>query len=71
MPTYFGPTVREAAESRLAQIAMEIEELEMERRIVKKRLWEYRDSTMLEAERKATAAEPFQATPLPTEETDL
>jgi len=60
-----APTVTEFAEGRIRQIGHEIAELEAERQMLKHRLKRYAGSTMHEAERAATAAEPFQATQLP------
>lgn len=60
-----GPTVVEAAWARYQQIGREIEALQEERRACARRMAQYRDSKMLEAERIATTAEAFQRTPLP------
>jgi len=62
---YLGPTVYEAAESRIRQIDRLIEELQSEKRFAQRRMQQYAGSAMLEAERIATKAEPFQKVPLP------
>lgn len=60
-----GPGVVEMAEMRLRAIKLLRAELDAEERLLKARIRRYRDSSMIEAERVATAAEPFQATQLP------
>ena len=59
-PLYLGPTVSEAAADRLKEIHRQITELQLERRQVLDRLAKYKGSTMLESERIATKAEPYQ-----------
>ena len=60
-------TVYEATEVRLAAIVREIEFLQEEASACKARIKAYRHSSMLECERIATRAEPFQTTRLPEE----
>lgn len=62
---YPGPTVTQWCETRILQINNLIEDLTEERELLKRRAERYRGSKMSEAERRATAAEPFQAVPLP------
>lgn len=64
-PNPRGPTVRDAAVARLKQLDALLEDVLAERKAVRRRIVEYAGSTMLEAERVATKAEPFQAVPLP------
>ena len=59
-----GPTVVEACNARLIQINREIEDLNSEKFALMARRREYWDSKMLESERRATAAEPYQKTQL-------
>lgn len=54
-----GPTVAEACESRIRTITRKIQELEDEKRLLKKRADQYAGSSMLESERVATDAERF------------
>ena len=61
----FGPTVYEYAWLRLSAIRHEISKLNEESRACVQRMKKYRTSTMLESERIATEAEPFQTTQLP------
>lgn len=63
--TYIGPSVYEAAEMRIRQINRTIEELIDERRMCARRLVNSKWRNMLESERLATQAEPFQTTQLP------
>lgn len=66
-----GPTVHDYAEARLREIAEEIKELERERQIMKSRMRQYAGSMMLECERRASAAEPFQTTQIMSYEQKL
>lgn len=65
MSLNIGPTVVSFAESRLDWIEREIRVLQEERQMLLLRIKKYKNSTMGEAERRATAAEPFQKTQLP------
>lgn len=65
MSDYRGPTVVEAAEARIRQINRMIEDLQDERKMLQGRIRRYEGSKVLEAERAATAAEPYQRTQLP------
>jgi hypothetical protein len=60
MAEYNGPTVTEYAEMRIRQINDLIADLEDERRMLRSRADRYYGLKMLESERVATAAEPFQ-----------
>ena len=62
---YYGLRVTEYCQIRLDEIAQEIRLLSMERGKLQRRMVEYCGSTMLEAERRATAAEPYQSVQLP------
>jgi len=58
---YLGPTVVEAAELEIRRLDAQIAELAQRRTWARARAKRYAGSAMLEAERVATAAEPFQA----------
>lgn len=64
---YYGVTVEEYSILRCDEITQQIKELEMERKVLRRRQVQYAGSKMLEAERRATAAEVWQSTPLPVE----
>ena len=61
-------TVVEWAEARIKKINQLIEDLQDERKMLNARVSRYWNSTMTEAERLATASEPFQTTQLPKEQ---
>ncbi len=61
---YYGPTVHEAAEARIAKNKRLIEELQQDTRWARNRLEDPSFANMLEAERIASNAEPFQTTQL-------
>lgn len=63
-----GPTTEEIAQDELRYITEQIASLEDRKRTVLARLRQYRGSRMLESERRATAAEPYQRTQLASEE---
>lgn len=63
-----GPTAYEAAVAIDRAITMKIEQLVKERQLVRSRMKRYHGSTLLESERIATAAEPYQSTRLPGDE---
>ncbi len=67
-----GPTVTEWCELwcefRIRKLTAQIKDLESERRLLRARAEKYRGLKLTEAERRATAAEPFQANPLPPSE---
>ena len=59
------PTVYEAANDRFKQVVREIQALQQERQQCLDRMAQFRWSKMLESERIATKAEPYQTTQLP------
>lgn len=61
----FGPTVHQAARDLIRRNQERIDELRAEIDAAKDRLIRPKYAHMLESERLATAAEPFQRTPLP------
>lgn len=61
-------TAYESARSRLAEINRLIQELTEEKQFVLSRMIRYRTSSLSEAERLATASEPYQQTQLPESE---
>ncbi len=58
---YLGPTAQEAAEAAVRQLARQIRELTDRKRWAAHRAEKYRGSALLESERVATEAEPYQA----------
>lgn len=57
---YYGPTVHEAAEARIAKNKRLIEELQQDTQWARNRLENLSFANVLEAERIASNAEPFQ-----------
>ena len=62
-----GPTVFEATTDRIRQIDLLIANLKLEQNMLMQRREQFRYNTMLESERRATAAEPYQRNPLPAD----
>ncbi len=56
-----GPTVYDAAKSEVAECSRQIAELIDRKHAAMRRMVRYASSKMLESERLATAAEPYQA----------
>lgn len=56
----YGPTACEAARNELVSLDIEIDRLQVRRKAALLRMQRFANSTMLEAERLATASEPFQ-----------
>lgn len=65
MNDFFAETAYAAAERKLRHNKLRIQELQEECEYLRGRMNKYRGSTVLEAERVATAAEPYQITQLP------
>lgn len=64
-PVYSGPTVAEYARARIRELDRQIAELQAERKNALIRMQRYAHSTVTEAERVATGAEPYQTGSLP------
>jgi hypothetical protein len=67
-PPYHSPTVVEASRTRLLEVERQIRQLSEEAATLRRRIRQYAGSQMLESERRATRAEPFQTTQLPSQD---
>jgi hypothetical protein len=67
MADYYGPTVYEQTCMEIRELTSQIARLQEKKRRAVERMNKYMGSRMLESERLATQAEPYQSTQLPTE----